>query len=178
MTWVSDPWIRDATPADAEACAAIYAPYVLETAISFETEPPTTADLGERIAAAQAGHAWLVLGDDTGLRGYAYAGPLKSRAAYRWACEVSVYLRQGSQGRGGGRMLYEALLSRLRERGYRTALACVTLPNEASDRLHRAFGFEPAGTWSRVGWKFETWHDVGFLQLDLEPGAGPPDELR
>lgn len=170
--------VRDATPADAEACAAIYAPYVLETAISFETDPPTAAELASRIAVAQAGHAWLVLTDGTEVLGYAYAGSLKTRAAYRWACEVSVYLRPGHHGAGGGRLLYAALLERLRERGYRTAMGVMTLPNEASERLHRAFGFEPAGVWPRVGWKLDAWHDVAFFQLDLDPAHGPPAEIR
>lgn len=170
--------VRDATSADAPACAAIYAPYVWETAVSFEAEPPDVAEMAQRIAAAQAGHAWLVLEDESGLLGYAYGGQFKSRQAYRWACEVSVYLGVGRQGAGAGRQLYEALLPRLRERGYRSAAAIMTMPNPASAGLHRAFGFEQVGLWRRVGWKFDAWHDVAELQLDLAPGQGPPAELR
>ncbi len=170
--------VRDATPADAAACAGIYAPYVRQTAVSFETEPPTVTEMASRIAVAQAGHAWLVLEEDDQLLGYAYGGLYKSREAYRWACEVSVYLGLGRQGTGGGRQLYEALLTRLRERGYQTATAAMTLPNDASAGLHRAFGFESVGVLRQVGWKFDTWHDVALLQLDLDPGQGPPAELR
>lgn len=169
--------VRDATTADAAACAAIYAPYVRETAVSFETEPPTAAEMTVRIAAAQQGHAWLVLEDEDGLLGYAYGGLFRTREAYRWACEVSVYLAVGQQGTGGGRQLYEALLSRLRERGYRTATAGMTLPNNASAGLHRALGFEQVGVWRRVGWKLGRWHDVALMQLDLDPGREPPAEL-
>ena len=114
--------VREATVADAAACAAIYAPYVLETAISFEAEPPGVEEMAGRIERASRMHAWLVLEDDGRVVGYAYGGPFAPRAAYRWACEVSVYLETGRRRSGGGRLLYTALLDRLRARGYRTAM--------------------------------------------------------
>ena len=175
---MSARWVRDATPADAAACAEIYAPYVWDTAISFEAEAPTAGEMGRRIAVAQAQHAWLVLEDATGVLGYAYGGEFRSREAYRWACEVSVYVGQARQGSGGGRALYEDLLARLRERGYRTATAAMTLPDDASAGLHRSLGFTPVGVWRRVGWKFGSWHDVALLQYDLGGGQDPPPELR
>ena len=98
--------IRAATTEDAAACAAIYAPYVTDTTISFETEPPTQAEMAERIVAAERTHAWLVLEDlEDGGRvvGYAYAGPWRSRAAYRWTCETSIYLEFGRRRTGSGR---------------------------------------------------------------------------
>ena len=131
--------------ADAVACAAIYAPYVRDTAVTFETEPPDTAEFARRIAAATARHAWLVLEDDGRVTGYAYGGPFKERAAYRYACEVSVYLEHGLRRSGGGRALYSALLARLAERGYRTAAAVIALPNDASVALHSALGFDAGG---------------------------------
>ncbi|MCA0146949.1 GNAT family N-acetyltransferase [Blastococcus sp. LR1] len=156
--------VRAATEADAAACAAIYAPYVTDTAITFELEPPSTAQMAERIAAA---HAWLVLEDDGVVVGYAYAGPYKERAAYRWSCEVSVYLDGGRRRRGGGRALYEALFARLAERGFRTAVAGMTLPNEPSVGLHTAMGFEPIGTYRRIGFKHGRWRDVLWAQRAL-----------
>ena len=168
--------MRDATAADAAACAAIYAPYVRDTAISFETEPPPTATMAERIAEAQRRHAWLVLEQDGQVVGYAYGGPFKARAAYRWACEVSVYVDRDRQGRGAGRALYTALLDRLRDRGYQTVAAGMTLPNDASAGLHRALGFQPVGTWRRIGWKAGRWHDVAWLQRDLGPAVADPRE--
>jgi L-amino acid N-acyltransferase YncA len=172
------PTIRDATEQDAEACAAIYAPYVTDTAVTFEYEPPTTAEMARRIAAAQQLHAWLVLEDDGRVVGYAYAGPYKERAAYRWSAEVSVYLEQGHGRRGGGRALYEALFDRLAARGYRTVVAGMTLPNDASEGLHRAMGFEPVGTWRRIGWKHGRWRDVAWAQRVIGDGGDPPAELR
>ena len=172
---MSSRTVRDARPADAAACAEIYAPYVRDTAISFETEPPTAATMAERIATAQQRHAWLVLEDAGQVLGYAYAAPFKAREAYRWACEVSVYVTRGAARSGAGRALYEALFDRLRERGYRTLAAGMTLPNEASVGLHRALGFVPVGVWQRIGWKQGSWHDVAWMQRPLGTlGDAPP----
>ena len=171
--------VRDATERDAEACAAIYAPYVTDTAVTFEYEPPSPAEMARRIAEAQRRHAWLVLEDGGGaVVGYAYAGPFKQRAAYRWSCEVSVYLEPGRRRTGGGRQLYEALFARLTERGFRTLVAVMTSPNDASEGLHRTLGFEPVGTFRRIGWKHGQWRDVAWAQRRIGPEDGPPSELR
>jgi phosphinothricin acetyltransferase len=168
------PVVRGATAQDAAACAAIYEPYVTGTAITFEYVPPTEADMAARIAAAQRTHAWLVLEDGGRVVGYAYGGPYKERAAYRWSCEVSVYLEMGRRRGGGGRALYEALLARLTELGFRTAVAGMTLPNDASVGLHRALGFEPIGTYRRIGWKHGAWHDVAWVQRSIGADDAPP----
>jgi L-amino acid N-acyltransferase YncA len=165
--------VRDATPLDAPRCAEIYAPYVEETAVSFEAVAPDADEMARRIAAAAERHAWLVLEDDGRVVGYAYGGPHAARAAYRWSCEVSVYLEMARRRTGGGRALYEALLARLAERGYRMACAGMTLPNEASAGLHRAMGFEPVGTYRRIGFKDGAWHDVAWVQRELGDPARP-----
>lgn len=170
--------VRDATAADAAVCAVLYAPYVIDTVVTFETEPPTAEQMAERIAAAQRRHAWLVLEDDGDVVGYAYGGPYKERAAYRWSCEVSVYLERGRRRTGGGRALYEALFARLAERGFRTAVAGMTLPNPASEGLHRALGFEKVGVYRRIGWKHGAWHDVAWVQRTLASTDDPPAEPR
>jgi L-amino acid N-acyltransferase YncA len=170
--------IRDAAAADADACAAIYAPYVTDTVITFEYEPPTAPEMAQRIAAAQRAHAWLVLEDDGRVVGYAYGGPFRSREAWQWSCEVSVYLEMGRRRGGGGRALYEALLERLTQRGYRTAVAGMTLPNEASEGLHRALGFQDVGVYPRIGWKFGQWHDVAFAHRPLGASDAAPAELH
>jgi phosphinothricin acetyltransferase len=170
--------IRDAVPGDAECCAAIYAPYVRDTAISFEIDPPSAAEMAGRIADAQRAHAWLVLEVDGQVIGYAYGGPFMARAAYDWAAAVSVYLEPGRRRSGAGRALYEVLVERLTARGHRVLLAGITLPNEASTGLHRALGFEPAGTYRRVGWKHGRWHDVAWYQRLLADDDSAPEELR
>jgi phosphinothricin acetyltransferase len=169
--------VRDATEDDAEACAAIYAPYVTDTVITFEYEPPSAAEMARRIVVAQRAHAWLVLEEGGRVVGYAYGGLFRAREAWSWACEVSVYLEPGRRRGGDGRALYEALLTHLTDRGYRTAVAGMTLPNDASEGLHRAMGFEPVGVYPRIGWKFGAWHDVAFAQRALGCD-GPPDALR
>ena len=159
--------VRAATAADGAACARIYEPYVRETAITFETEVPGADEMAARIEAANATHAWLVLEDGATVVGYAYGGTFRARAAYRFACEVSVYVERGRARTGAGRALYAALLERLAERGYHTAVAGMTLPNEASVGLHRAMGFEDVGVFREVGRKLGAWHDVGWMQRSL-----------
>jgi L-amino acid N-acyltransferase YncA len=165
----NESWdVRDATAADAPACAAVYAPYVLSTAVSLELDPPDGAEMARRIAAAQRRHAWLVLTDSSEVVGYAYAGGWRSRPAYRLTCEVSVYVQRNRCGRGGGRLLYERLLDRMAELGYRTAVAVMTEPNPGSTALHRSVGFDHVGTLPAVGLKHDAWHDVSLWTLDLE----------
>ncbi len=170
--------IRDASDTDAVACAAVYRTYVTDTAITFETDPPEPAEMARRIADAQRTHAWLVAEQDGRVVGYAYGGPYKARAAYRWSCEVSVYLEVGLRRAGLGRSLYEELFARLTARGFRTAVAGMTLPNDASAGLHRAMGFEPVGIHRRIGWKGGAWHDVAWVQRDLADAVDPPTEPR
>jgi L-amino acid N-acyltransferase YncA len=173
------PTVRDASARDARACVEIYAPYVLETAVSFESEPPTQAQMAERIERNTRTHAWVVLEDDAGrVVGYAYGAPHQTRAAYRWACEVSIYIERGRRRTGGGRALYEALFARLAARGYRMAVAGMTLPNEASAGLHRAMGFTAVGVYRRIGWKRGAWHDVAWVQRELAVASDPPAEPR
>lgn len=157
------------------ACAAIYAPYVTDSAVSFETDPPDAAEMARRIAAA---HAWLVLEDEGLIVGYAYAGTFHPRAAYRWACEVSVYLARGFERRGGGRALYAVLLPLLRERGFTSAIAGMTLPNPGSVGLHESLGFEVVGTYRDIGFKGGEWHDVAWTQLELAPASTSPREPK
>jgi len=156
----------------------IYAPYVTDTAITFESGPPLPAEMAQRIATAVRTHAWVVLENEGRVVGYAYGGPFSSRVAYRWSCEVSVYLERGRRRTGGGRALYHALFARLAERGFRAAVAGMTLPNDASVGLHRAMGFEPVGTYRRIGWKHDTWHDVAWAQRTIATGQDPPVEPR
>ncbi|MCC2333729.1 GNAT family N-acetyltransferase [Cellulomonas wangsupingiae] len=172
--------VRVGGVADAAACAAVYAPYVRDTVVSFEAEPPTPAQMAERIAAALVAHTWLVAqvpagAPDAGrVVGYAYAGPLAARPAYRWACETSVYLEPGTLGRGTGRALYTALLDRLTAMGYRQAVGVYAEPNPASAGLHAALGFEVVGTHRAIGFKHGAWHDVTRVQRPLGPGGTTP----
>jgi L-amino acid N-acyltransferase YncA len=175
--------IRPADPRrDAAACAAIYAPSVESTPISFELVPPDAAEFARRIERYSATHPFLVAEDGDGeasggeVLGYAYACRWAERAAYDWAVEVSVYVAGAHQGRGVGRALYEELFERLRAQGFRVAVAGVTLPNPASIGLHESLGFEPIGSLRDIGWKEGAWRDVGYWQLYLAPpGTDAPE---
>jgi L-amino acid N-acyltransferase YncA len=169
---------RAATPEDAAAIAEIYGYFVRGSAVSFETEPPDEAAMRSRIESGGDLYPWLVAEADGKVLGYAYAARFRDRPAYRFAVETSVYLRPDSAGRGIGRRLYEPLLAMLRAQGFTQAIAAITLPNEASVRLHERLGFERAGTYRQVGWKVGAWHDVGLWQRALAAAAIPPEEPR
>jgi phosphinothricin acetyltransferase len=160
---------------DASACAEIYAPFVIDTPISFEEQPPDENEMRRRIEATTARYPWLVAEDSGRVIGYAYASPHRERAAYRWAVDVAIYVAAGQRRKGVGRALYEALLGRLAQQGFRIACAGITLPNPASVALHEAVGFAPVGVYRRIGWKASAWHDVGWWQCELSaPDDGSP----
>jgi phosphinothricin acetyltransferase len=137
--------------------------------------PPSASEMAERITKTLAIAPYLVSEDDGRILGYAYAGQWRTRAAYQWSTEVSVYLDPSAHGRGIGSSLYRVLLDLVRVQGYRMALGGVTLPNPASVALHEKLGFTPVATYRAVGLKFGKWHDVGWWQLDLgDIGTNPP----
>lgn len=174
----STPCIRRASLADAASLLQIYAPYVQRTATSFEAEPPSAQEFAERIERSNQSHAWLLMERDGETIGYAYAGPHRARAAYRYSAESSVYLRQDVIGRGLGRVLYTRLLAELQELGVCQVFAGITLPNPPSTGLHQSLGFQPIGVFRKVGFKFDQWHDVAWFQLELsESPRGAAAEL-
>lgn len=168
--------IRPARRDDAGAVAAVYAPYVLDTAVSFETEAPTAAVMAQRVSETLATHPWLVADRNGEVVGYAYAGKHSQRAAYRWTVNVTVYVRGQERGGGVGRSLYRVLLATLREQGFRSAFAEVVMPNPGSARLHEAMGFEHIGTHKDIGHKLGRWHDIAYWRLGLAEGTAPPRE--
>lgn len=174
--------IRLARPDDAEACQEIYRLFVEDTAVSFETEVPAPEAFRARMEGTLAQLPWLVClrgrGLDSPLAGYAYAAPFRSRPAYRWNVEVTVYVAEHQRRRGVPRVLYGQLLEGLRRQGFVNALAVITLPNPGSLALHKALGFAPVGVFPRSGYKLGAWHDVGWWALGLQAaptGPAPAD---
>ena len=168
--------IREATPADVPAMLAIYAPYVLQTAITFEYEVPTEAEFGRRFQEITAQFPWLVWEEDGEIFGYCYGSRAFVRAAYQWDADLSVYLRQDRRGGGIGRRLYEAVEELLRKQGYFVVYGLVTSANAASCAFHRAMGYTAAAELKQCGWKFGRWHDVTWFEKRLregEPQAAP-----
>ena len=172
--------LRLATPADADAIAAIYAPYVSETAISFELEPPTSAVMAERIAKVLERGPYIVAEVDGVVRAYAYAGRFRDRAAYDWSCESTVYVDRSLHRSGLGRATMGAVIRVARLQGFRLVIAGVTLPNPGSEGLHLALGFHRIGAFDGVGFKSGAWWGVDFFALELFPavGVGEPAPIR
>lgn len=176
--------LRAAREGDAAAIAAIYRPHVEGSTVSFELAAPDAAAIAARMAAAAPLYPWLVAVEDDGdasesgaVLGYAYAGLFRTREAYRWATETSVYVAADALRRGVGRRLYRALLATLAAQGFTEALGVIALPNDPSVALHEAVGFARAGLFPAAGWKLGCWVDVGYWQRSLGNGAAPA-ELR
>jgi len=168
--------VRVAQLADAAALAAIYAPIVRDTTISFEVEPPAPDEMARRIAATLPVYPWLVAEQEGRVIGYAYASRHRDRAAYRWSVDVSAYVDEHVRRCGLGRALYERLISILQRQGFHAAFAGIALPNEPSVGLHEAVGFQPVGIYKEVGFKQGQWRDVGWWRLALSEDRGEPKE--
>jgi phosphinothricin acetyltransferase len=169
---------RRATADDAAAIASIYAPYVRASVVSFETEAPDEDEMRSRIAALGDLYPWLVACSEEGVLGYAYACAFRSRPAYRFTVETTVYVADGAHRRGVGGSLYRALLPLLEGQGFTQAIGAITIPNEASIRLHEALGFVRAGTYEKVGFKLGEWRSVGLWQRALAPITARPEEPK
>jgi phosphinothricin acetyltransferase len=162
--------IRAARDGDFDTIAAITNHYIATTAIHFGYEPVTARGLQDGWRADER-HAWLVSEDAGAIVGYAKSATWRERAAYAWTCEVGIYIVADVRGRGFGRPLYKALLDELPRRGFRSAMAGITLPNAASVALHERLGFVSVGVVREAGFKLDAWHDVGFYQKLFTPAA-------
>ena len=176
---MAEPLIRLASAADAAAIAAIYAPYVSDSFVSFEEAAPGTEEMARRIAGDGASlHPWLVADGGERLLGFASSSAFRSRPAYRWTVETGVYLAPEAQGRGIGRKLMERLLEILTAQNFTTVVAGITLPNPASVALLEKLGFTPCATYRDTGFKLGEWRTVQVFARDLAPRLNPPVELR
>ena len=169
--------IRFAATADTDGCLAVYAEY-MDTVITFETELPPHEEFAGRIRSYGAVYPWLVAEEDGVILGYAYAHRAQERAAYDWNAELSVYLAKRAAGRGLGTKLYGALLALLQKQGVRNVYGIVTLPNPASEALHRRFGFRTVGAYRRSGYKNGGWHDAGMFEKQIGSFDGEPEPLQ
>lgn len=168
--------IRVADEGDAAGMLEIYAPFVRDTEVSFETQPPSVADFKERILAILERRLWLVCDIEGDIAGYAYAGPFNARDSYIWSVELSVFIHPAYQRRGVGRGLYVSLLECLALQGFFTAVGRITLPNPGSVALHEGMGFSYVGVNERIGHKVGAWHDVGIWQSEIRPLPSDPEQ--
>jgi L-amino acid N-acyltransferase YncA len=170
--------LRAATTDDAAAILAIYSPYVVTNAVSFESTPPPLKDMRARIRAAGDALPWIVAVDEESdlVLGYAFAKPTRPGPAYRFAVETACYVAGELEGQGIRRTLYMALLATLTEQNYTQAISTLTMPNDKAIVLHEAIGFKRAGVYREVAFKNGQWIDVGLWQRTLAEPNTPPDE--
>lgn len=186
-----DITVRFADEQDAEALLAIYAPYVRDTAVSFEYEVPSAEEFSRRIGTTLGRYPFLVAERGGEPLGYAYAGPFKDRPAYDWAVETSVYVRQDLRRRGVGRTLYDSLERLLDAQGILNMEACIACPNGPDARLsadsiayHEHMGFRLVGRFSQCGHKFGRWYDMAWMEKVIgehvadQPAVHPIGEFR
>ncbi len=160
--------IRNVHLTDAQRIVEIYNPYILNTIITFEEKPIDVGEMERRIGhVLEQGLPWIVDESEGVVIGYAYASAWRTRAAYRYTVESTIYLDRNFKGKGHGRLLYTALLDSLKQNGIHTAIAGISLPNEESIGLHENLGFRKVAGFREVGFKFGKWVDVGFWQLML-----------
>ena len=173
--------IRTATVDDAQALLHIYSYYVQNTAVTFEYDVPTVEEFAQRIAKTLQKYPWLVAEEDGCIVGYAYAAAFRTRPAYGWGVELSVYLDCHERGRGTGRRLYEALEAMLQRMGVLNLYACIAVPEQedeyltfASERFHERMGFVKNGTFHRCGYKFNRWYHMIWMEKLI--GDHQPDQ--
>jgi len=176
----SDFVIRPASPEDAEALLNIYAPYVRETAITFECEVPGLEEFRQRIENTLKRYPWLIAEAEGQALGYAYTGPFKARAAYNWSAETTIYLRSDRRRQGAGRRLYQALEAVSKAQNVQNLYACVAWPETEDSRLtrnsagfHAHMGYRMVGEFRRCGYKFGTWYSMVWMEKLL--GGHPED---
>lgn len=173
--------IRTANLDDAAALLAIYAPYVEQTAITFEYEVPSLEEFRGRIAHTLRRYPYLVAEENGEILGYAYTGPFAERAAYSWAVETSIYLRQDVRGKGLGKRLYQALEDVSRTQHVQSLYACIAYPDADDAHLsgnsvafHTHLGYATVGRFPHCGYKFGTWYNMAWMEKTLGDHAVPP----
>lgn len=166
--------IRIATIGDAAGMLEIYAPFILNSGITQETDVPSVNDFQNRIESTLIQRPWLVCEMNGEIAGYAYAGKHRDRRGYQWCVESSLYVSEKYFGSGVAHALYSALFEILKLQGFVNAYAVITLPNDRSTAFHEKFGFYYFTTYEKIGYKLGQWHDVGWWQYDVNPHTIDP----
>ncbi|MDZ4823324.1 MAG: GNAT family N-acetyltransferase [Flavobacteriales bacterium] len=166
--------IRNISPEDAIGILNIYAPYVLNSAITFEYDVPSVDEMKNRILHYTEKYPWLVAEDEGKIIGYAYASTYRERTAYQWCCESSVYVSEDVKGKGLAHLLYDRLFELLTAQGICNVYGIITLPNPVSEKFHSKCGFESFAVFKNVGYKLEAWHDVLWMVRFLNEHNSAP----
>jgi len=168
--------IKVATKEDAAGMLEIYTPFILNSGITQEVEVPSGEDFQKRIISNLEERPWLVCEMNNEIAGYAYAGKHRDRKGYQWCAESSVYISEKYYGFGIANALYTALFTILKMQGYVNAYAVITLPNDRSIAFHKKFGFEYLTTYEKIGYKLGQWHDVGWMQYEVNSHDQDPKD--
>lgn len=171
---MSEFFIRNATVGDAETLLEIYSYYVKNTAISFEYDVPTVSEFSSRIESTLKKYPYLVLEENGEIMGYAYANPFKTREAYKYSVETTIYLKNGMQKKGYGKALLTALEQKLRESGFTNANACIACTdnedeylNNNSAQFHGYMGYRLVGVFHKCAYKFDRWYDMLWMEKHI-----------
>lgn len=166
--------IRLAERSDVPGILEIYAPFILDTSVTFEETVPDEESFWERVQEIKKELPFLVCEIDGRVAGYAYASGYRSRASYRWTKEVSVYIHPDFQRRKVAHALYSSLNEMVRYQGVANLLAIITMPNEPSVAFHEYFGYRKCAEFAKVGYKMNQWQNVGWFELFLQDENEPP----
>lgn len=169
--------IRPAVLSDCKDILDIYSHYVLQTAITFEYEVPDVSEMQQRMNTILERYPYLVAIENHRIIGYAYASVFRSKAAYQWSPESTIYMANDQKGRGIGKKLYTKLFECLKAQGYCNVFAGVALPNDASEKLHSSCGFRELGTYENIGYKLGRWHSTRWFQLALRSEPTEPQPI-
>lgn len=167
--------IRPVSVADAAELAAIYAPYVQETAVTYEYEAPSAEEFGRRIENTIKDHPYLAAEENGKILGYAYASSFHPRAAFRWSAEVTVYLEKEAHGRGIGRLLYEKLEEILKKQKVQTVIALIADPNPESVAFHEKMGYRAAGRLNSCAYKLGQWRGMHYMEKFIGDHKAEPE---
>lgn len=161
--------IRQANISDAENILAVYAPYILNTEISFEIKVPTIEEFTKRIESIKSKYPYIVCEVDKRIVGYAYASRHRERAAYEYSADLSIYIAEDYHNKGIGKVLYTQLFKLLENEKVYSVYASVVSQNEFSVSFHKSFGFKEIGTFHNVGYKNNKWLDVICFEKQIKP---------
>ena len=170
--------IRPVAAADAEELVSIYAPYVLETAVTYEYEVPSVEEFRGRIENITKNYPYLAAMEDGAILGYAYASAFHPRAAFRWSAEVTVYLRKDAHGRGIGRQLYEKMEEMLKKQNIQTLIALIADPNPESVAFHEKLGYRVAGRLTDCAYKLGQWRGMYYMEKFIGDREGEPKPFQ
>jgi len=160
--------IRDVSLSDIPQITEILNHYIIHDSCTFQIEPYSVAKISEKIAEITKVYPYIVMEEDNEVIGFAYASRWREKQAYDKSAETTIYLNPQQKHKGLGKILYQELIEQLREKNFRLLVACLTLPNPPSVRLHESLGFEKAGEFKDAGYKFNRWYNVGFWQKVLK----------